>query len=102
MKTFLSAAIVAATTLVAGASSASAFTTWSTFEKAGYTVKARYDDGALRQINAVNAQTGDVFKGFVSRSGIAVIETANGVQRINLNDLDSDNRTTVQDLALLK
>lgn len=102
MKTFFSAAIVAATTLIAGASSASAFTSWSTFEQAGYVVKARYDDGALRQIKAVNQETGDEFKGFVSRSGVAVIETANGVQRINLNELDGDNRTTVQDLALLK
>lgn len=104
MKLLLSAAAIAVTSLVIGASSAAAFSTWSNFESNGFHVKARYDNGQLRHINAVNDETGEEFKGFVTSSGIAVVQSAGTVQRIDLNALQNrlENRTTLQDLALLK
>ncbi|MGD1954734.1 MAG: hypothetical protein ACFBZ9_05750, partial [Sphingomonadales bacterium] len=53
------------------AAPAQAFTTWSNFEIDGYDVTARYHDGDLRYITAVNEETGDTFSARVGYNGVA-------------------------------
>lgn len=77
---------------------AQAFTKWSTFEYKGYTVKARYIDGKLRHLDAVNPATGEAFSGHVGASGVAVIR--NGAETLRINITEAEERlNSRQDLA---
>jgi len=101
MNTGLKSILMGAALAVASISSAAAFTSWSTFEYKGYEVTARYNDGQLRHIKAANAESGDVFAGRVTTSGIAIIESKDGVRRYDVDALVDrfEGRTTIQDLA---
>lgn len=102
MKTLLKTASIGFAALAFSATSASAFTSWTTFEAQGYEVKARYHNGNLSYIKAKNAATGETFQGNVTSSGVAVLNTGDDVVRISVKDAEKrlKNRTTLQDLAL--
>ncbi|MEM7570023.1 MAG: hypothetical protein AAF337_09525 [Pseudomonadota bacterium] len=100
MKKFASIILSAGIALIAAAP-AQAFTKWSTFEYQGYTVNARYQGGALRYIHAVNAQTGEEFRGHVAASGVAILKVDGETVRISLDDAERrvKNRMEIRDLA---
>jgi len=101
MKTLLKGLVGGTLIALTTATAASAFTTWDSFKYNGYTVKARYADGNLRYIMAKNPVTGDQFAGRVTLDGIAVIETADGPRRYDINALEKrfDGMTEMRDLA---
>ncbi|MEM9287636.1 MAG: hypothetical protein AAGA36_04810 [Pseudomonadota bacterium] len=86
------------------AAPAQAFTTWSNFEIDGYDVTARYHDGDLRYITAVNEETGDAFSARVGYNGVATVKRGGQVVRIDLDAAEERlfAKTTMDDLAAAK
>lgn len=104
MANVLKTLAVGVAALALSATSALAFTTWSSFEAQGYQVKARYDAGKLVYVKASNPQTGETFQGPVSVNGIAVIKTEDDVLKVDVKAAEArlQNRTTLQDFAEAK
>ncbi|MEO0411544.1 MAG: hypothetical protein AAF221_06870 [Pseudomonadota bacterium] len=87
MKKFFVACAISGMAFIATAP-AQAFTSWSKFEYQGFEVKARYLDGSLRHITAVNPSTGQTFSGHVSKSGIAYIKAGSETLQIDIADAE--------------